>query len=114
MSGKLAIVLAAAVLLVACGREAAPQQTQPQPRGAQRCAALAETTGGEGTGSEGTKVPTIEYGTSVDEAMAQLERAGLCGHSPDVNFPHYVIGTKPAAGSMVDRGTRVALLIGDG
>lgn len=109
MSAKPAIALAAATLLIACGREGAPQPTQPQPPGAQGCAAVAGM-----TASGSTKVPTITFGTSVDEAMAQLERAGLCGQAPDVDFPHYVTGTEPAAGSVVARGSRVALLIGDG
>ncbi len=109
MSEMLAIALAAAILMAACGREAAPQPPQPQPRTTQGCAALPETSV---RGS--TKVPAIKYGTSVDSAMVKLERAGLCGQFPDVDFPHYVIGTKPAAGSMVERGTQVVLLIGDG
>ena len=46
--------------------------------------------------------------------MSRLARASLCGQPPDVDFPHYVIGTEPAAGSIVERGTRVTLLIGDG
>jgi hypothetical protein len=107
MSEKLAIALAAAMLTAACGGEAA--LPPPQPRGAHGCAAVHET-----TASGSTKVPAIKYGTSVDDAMARLERAGLCGQPPNVDFPHYVIGTKPSAGSVVERGTQVALLIGDG
>jgi hypothetical protein len=109
MSEKLAIALAAAMLAAACGRGVAPPPPKPQPRGAHGCAAVHET-----TASGSTKVPAIKYGTSVDDAMAHLERAGLCGQSPNVDFPHYVIGTKPAAGSVVERGAQVALLIGDG
>ena len=107
MSEKLAIALAAAMLTAACGPQAATQP--PPPRAAQGCAAVVEA-----TASGSTKVPAIKYGTSVDDAMSQLERAGLCGQPPDVDFPHYVIGTKPPAGSIVERGTRIALLIGDG
>lgn len=63
---------------------------------------------------ERTTVPQIRYGTSVADALRILEEAGLRGHEPDVDWPHYVTGTDPAAGTVVDVGTRVELEIGDG
>ncbi len=59
-------------------------------------------------------VPAIAYGTSVERAQTRLAAAGLSGRAPKVPFPHYVIGTLPAAGTVVRQGTSVALTIGDG
>ncbi|MGD9959451.1 PASTA domain-containing protein [Nocardioides sp.] len=64
--------------------------------------------------TEAATVPPIDYGTSVDDAMETLARAGLCGERPDVDFPYYVTGTDPSAGSTVERGTHITFLIGDG
>ena len=64
--------------------------------------------------AERTTVPRIEYGTSVGQALRILEEAGLRGHEPDVDWPHYVTGTDPDADTEVDVGTRVELEIGDG
>ena len=61
-----------------------------------------------------TTVPLIDYGTSVVEAEKQLIEAGLVGHAPDVNFPHYATGTNPPAGTVVEVGQLVELTIGDG
>ena len=63
---------------------------------------------------ERTTVPRIEYGTSVDDAMRVLEEAGLRGTEPEVDWPHYVIGTDPEAGTSVPVGSEVRLEIGDG
>jgi len=61
-----------------------------------------------------TTVPLIDYGTSVAEAEKQLFEAGLVGHAPEVNFPHYATGTIPPAGTVVEVGQVVELTIGDG
>ena len=59
-------------------------------------------------------VPFIEYGRSLEEAQGQLSAAGLTAQVPDVDFPYYVTGTVPPAGSVVEEGTEVQLEIGDG
>lgn len=59
-------------------------------------------------------VPWIGLGTPVDGAVGRLEDAGLRGVRPDVGWPHDAIGTEPAAGSVVARGSEVAVLPGDG
>lgn len=64
--------------------------------------------------SGSTTVPVVVYGSSVTDAMTQLSRAGLVVSSPDVNFPHYVTGTRPAAGTVVEEGATVELTVGDG
>ena len=61
-----------------------------------------------------TTVPAIAYGTSVEQAKTTLTAAGLSGRAPKVPFPHSVIGTLPEAGTVVKKGTSVALTIGDG
>ncbi|WP_122817755.1 PASTA domain-containing protein [Nocardioides pantholopis] len=61
-----------------------------------------------------TAVPFVEYGASVRAATRTLSRAGLVATSPDVDFPHYAIGTDPAAGTVVGVGEQVAVRIGDG
>lgn len=59
-------------------------------------------------------VPFIEHGRSLEEAQEQLAGAGLTAEVPDVDFPYYVVGTVPPAGSVVEEGTEVGLEIGDG
>ena len=61
-----------------------------------------------------TTVPYIEYGSSHDKAREQLAAAGLTAQVPEVNFPSYVTGTVPPAGSVVEKGTEIAVEIGDG
>lgn len=61
-----------------------------------------------------TTVPVIPYCTEVAEAMEILDDAGLTGRSPQVDFPHYVTGTRPAAGLLTGNGETVRLTIGDG
>ena len=69
-----------------------------------------------GTSSRGdtVRVPTIEAGSSVEEALRVLSGAGLEGCVPQVGFPHYATGTDPAVGTTVSHGTRVTIQIGDG
>lgn len=105
---SVALALVMVALTTSCGQDAEPPLSQ-LPLQARVCARVNDV-----PTPRTTTVPKIRYGTSVDDAMARLARAGLCGQPPDVDFPHYVIGTRPAAGSIVERGTRVALLIGDG
>lgn len=59
-------------------------------------------------------VPAISYGAGDGEGVRILEDAGLVGVPPDVDWPHYVVGTDPATGSVVAEGSEVALLPGDG
>jgi hypothetical protein len=59
-------------------------------------------------------VPAISYGASDGEGVRILEDAGLVGVPPDVDWPHYVVGTDPATGSVVAEGSEVALVPGDG
>lgn len=59
-------------------------------------------------------VPAITYGASDGEGVRILEDTGLVGVPPDVDWPHYVVGTEPATGSVVAEGSEVALLPGDG
>ncbi|GAA1478725.1 hypothetical protein GCM10009623_31710 [Nocardioides aestuarii] len=59
-------------------------------------------------------VPAISYGASDGESVRILEGAGLVGVPPDVDGPHYVVGTDPAVGSLVVEGSEVALVPGDG
>ena len=61
-----------------------------------------------------TTVPVIDYFESVEVAMDLLRDAGLVGRAPQVDFPHYVTGTVPAAGQRVAVGDTVRLTIGDG
>jgi hypothetical protein len=61
-----------------------------------------------------TTVPAIAYGTSVADAKSELAEAGLSGRSPDVESPHYAIGSQPEAGAVVEDGTTIELTIGDG
>jgi hypothetical protein len=61
-----------------------------------------------------TTVPVFAYGTSVVEAEELLERAGLVGEAPDIDYPHYATGTDPVPGSAVPDGATVAIEIGDG
>jgi hypothetical protein len=84
------------------------------------CSSADERTGGSTTTPRATAeaalvtVPHIRYGTSVDRARRILADAGLMGHEPNVNFPHYVTGTVPSAGSTVHVGDVIELQIGDG
>lgn len=59
-------------------------------------------------------VPPIVYGTSDQDALVLLKDAGLVGAVPDVDFPHYVTGTDPPAGTVLPVGVEVALQVGDG
>lgn len=59
-------------------------------------------------------VPPISYGASDEDGVRLLEAAGLVGVRPEVDWPHYVVGTEPAAGSVVAEGSEVALVPGDG
>ena len=63
-----------------------------------------------------TTVPFIDQDTGSIEAVAQLEAAGLAGKRPEDadTFPHYFVGTDPAAGAVVQVGETVDVLIGDG
>ena len=97
------------VPLGSCGQENGNRADRPESRHVQICKNVVQANA-RGT----TTVPAIKYGTSVDDAMAILARAGLCGESPTVNFPHYVTATDPSAGSVVERGTHVTFMIGDG
>jgi hypothetical protein len=69
---------------------------------------------GNSSVEEMTTVPEIEFGTSVDKAKRILERAGLVGHSEDVDWPHYATGTNPPAGTTVHVGDTIEITIGDG
>jgi hypothetical protein len=61
-----------------------------------------------------TTVPAVEYGASDAAAVEVLTDAGLVGVPPDVDWPHYVVGTEPSLGSVVAEGSEVALVPGDG
>ncbi|MFC6044115.1 PASTA domain-containing protein [Nocardioides hankookensis] len=61
-----------------------------------------------------TTVPAIGAGTAVQQALGLIEEAGLVGRAPQVDFPHYVTGTAPAAGRVVRAGATVRLTVGDG
>jgi len=97
------------VPLTSCGQENGQRGDRPESSHGQICEGVDEA---DASGT--TTVPTIKYGTSVDDAMAILARAGLCGERPNVDFPHYVTATDPSAGSVVERGTHVTFMIGDG
>jgi hypothetical protein len=73
-----------------------------------------ERSGGDCGGQGTVVVPHIKYGTNADKAVRILESTGLVGVKPDVNFPYYVIGTRPKAGSVVEACTPVELIPGDG
>ena len=104
----LAVGLLLVTLATSCSQENEPPQGSQSPSGE----VCEDVDGAEATGT--TTVPSIEYGTSVDDAMGILARAGLCGERPDVDFPHYVTATTPSAGTVVERGTHVTFEIGDG
>lgn len=61
-----------------------------------------------------TSVPFIKYGTSDADAAQILREAGLETELPHVNWPYYVIATAPDAGSVVQTGSTVRLIPGDG
>lgn len=61
-----------------------------------------------------TMVPIVRYGRSDATAVRLLEAAGLTAEVPDVDFPHYVTGTVPPAGTPVPAGAVVRLTVGDG
>ena len=69
---------------------------------------------GDLTASETTTVPAIKYGTSVKDALQQLARAGLCADAPNLDYPHYVTGANPSAGTDAKRGSLITLMVGDG
>jgi hypothetical protein len=60
------------------------------------------------------KVPYIQRYVSVHPAKEQLAHVGLVGVSPDVDYPHYFVRTRPKSGTTVEQGSTVWLLIGDG
>lgn len=61
-----------------------------------------------------TSVPFIRLGTSDADATQILGDAGLEAELPDVDWPHYVVATEPVAGSVVETGSTVRLVPGDG
>lgn len=61
-----------------------------------------------------TSVPPIPFGTSDEDALALLGEAGLEGRVPDVDWPHYVTGSSPPPGTVIEEGSVVDLTIGDG
>lgn len=61
-----------------------------------------------------TAVPDIAFTSSVEKAEQILQAAGLDAHSPEVDWPHYVTGARPTAGTVVPRGSVIELSIGDG
>lgn len=61
-----------------------------------------------------TSVPFIKFGTSDADAAQTLREAGLEAELPDVDWPHYVIATEPGAGSVVQTGSTIRLIAGDG
>ena len=110
-AGSIFNMLAIGLCLVplgSCGQESGNRADRPELRHVQICKDVQANARGT------TTVPTIKYGTSVDDAVAILARAGLCGEPPTVDFPHYVTATYPSAGSVVERGTHVTFMIGDG
>jgi hypothetical protein len=60
------------------------------------------------------EVPPIRSYVSVERAQRKLAQAGLVGVAPTVQFPHYFVMTKPKAGTKVELGSEVRLIIGDG
>lgn len=61
-----------------------------------------------------TTVPYVPYGASDAEVVRLVEAAGLVAVVPDVDWPHYVTGVDPPAGTVVPLGSEVELRIGDG
>jgi hypothetical protein len=61
-----------------------------------------------------TTVPPMDYGTNAGKAVRILEEAGLVAHKPDVDWPYYVTGTVPEAGSPVSFCDVIELIPGDG
>jgi hypothetical protein len=61
-----------------------------------------------------TTVPAVDHGASDADAVEVLDDAGLVAVPPDVDWPHYVVGTEPAVGSVVREGSQVVLVPGDG
>ena len=59
-------------------------------------------------------VPYVPYGASEREVVRLLASAGLDPVVPDVDWPHYVTGVDPAAGTELPVGAEVEILIGDG
>lgn len=59
-------------------------------------------------------VPPLAYGTSDAEASRILSEAELVARIPEVDWPHYVTTSEPPAGSIVEVGSVIDLLIGDG
>ena len=51
-----------------------------------------------------TTVPHIAHGDPVENMLQRLERAGLHGEEPAVDWPHHVTGTDPDAGTRVEVG----------
>ena len=60
-------------------------------------------------GQAASSAPMVEHGTSVGRASGVLADAGLEPMSPDVDFPHYATGTRPAAGTIIAEGSTVSL-----
>jgi len=61
-----------------------------------------------------TTVPYVPFGASDAEIVRLLEAAGLVAQVPDVDWPHYVTGVDPVAGTELPVGAEVEILIGDG
>ena len=59
-------------------------------------------------------VPYVPFGASDREIVGLLRAAGLEADVPDVDWPHYVIGVDPPAGTVVPLGSKVQVQIGDG
>lgn len=61
-----------------------------------------------------TTVPFIKQWTEDAEAAQTLEDAGLVAGLPGVDWPHSVAATAPEGGSVVELGSTVRLVPGDG
>jgi hypothetical protein len=61
-----------------------------------------------------TTVPFVTYGASDDGAVNAMTAVGLLPVLPDVDSPHYVVGSDPFGGSPVEVGAEVRVLVGDG
>ncbi len=80
---------------------------------------LGEAQGGEGQGGDAaTRVPDVAAGTPVAEALAALERADLTAEQQrrtSATTPAgQVLSLRPAAGTRVDAGTQVVLVVSSG
>ena len=60
------------------------------------------------------EVPYVPVGASDAEIVRLLDAAGLVARVPDVDWPHYVTGVDPPAGTKLPVGAEVEVQIGDG